>query len=145
MATAQQIISSAFRKCKIKKPGVTELNDAFGSLNDMLGSFGAELATNALVRESFALTALTTTISLPTEYIEAIVYNLAVRLAEGHTMDVPASVVMMADGSRMLIGRLSFANEVMLQGRFPLTEKERAEYKGASAYSIYASGVQRRS
>ena len=57
MATAQQIISSAFRKCKIKKPGVTELNDAFSSLNDMIGSFGAELATNALVRESFALTA----------------------------------------------------------------------------------------
>jgi len=56
-STAQRIIKSAFRKCRIKKPEASEVNEAFLTLNDMLGSLGAELLFPYLVRESFDLSA----------------------------------------------------------------------------------------
>ena len=57
MATAQQIIRSAFRKCKNKTPNASDLNDAFDTLNDMMSALGGDFLYPALVRESFTLTA----------------------------------------------------------------------------------------
>ena len=59
-----------------------------------------------------AFTALTTTVSLPGEYEEAIIYNLAVRLAPEHELEVPKLVGAIAVSSLSNIITLNAANKV---------------------------------
>jgi len=54
--------------------------------------------------------ALGTSFSFPNEYKEAMVYNLAIKLAEEETVEVPPSVFNTADTSLGLISRLNAVN-----------------------------------
>lgn len=82
-------------------------------------------------------TALTDEVELPAYYNDPIIYNLAVKLAEDNTMNPPATVAAMAEAGRMLIARLSLANDVRLKIRTPLTPIEQSEHKGVSGYPIF--------
>lgn len=59
-----------------------------------------------------SLTTVTTTISLPGEYEEAIIYNLAVRLAPEYEMPIPIEVAALAASSLKDITILNAANQV---------------------------------
>jgi hypothetical protein len=52
------------------------------------------------------------TIALPSEYIEALIYNLAIKLAEDNSIELPASVSRTAANSLILISRLLAANQL---------------------------------
>ena len=84
-------------------------------------------------------TALTDSVSLPAEYNEPIICNLAIRLAVNNTMEVPATVAALAEAGRMLIARLSISNDVRLGIRTPLSSVEQAEYKGSSGYRVFSA------
>ena len=50
-------------------------------------------------------------ISLPNEYKEALIYNLAIKLAEDNSIDLPASIPRNAMNSLILLGRLLASNK----------------------------------
>ena len=55
---------------------------------------------------------VTTVISLPGEYEEAIIYNLAIRLAPEHEVQIPMEVMALAMSSLDAIGVLNAANQI---------------------------------
>lgn len=57
MTTAANIITATFQKIGIDNPTVAQTASALISLNNMISSWGVELLTNVVVRESKALTA----------------------------------------------------------------------------------------
>jgi len=69
-------------------------------------------------RQSFTELELTDTITLPNEYKEAIVYNLAVKLAEDPSIDLPASVARTAATTLILISRLIAVNQMPPKSKF---------------------------
>lgn len=74
----------------------------------------------------FAL--LTTAFSFPNEYKEAMVYNLAIRLGEDNTIEIPRSVYEIAGSSLTLISRLNAVNRMPPKARF--------EFIGEGLYNI---------
>lgn len=66
----------------------------------------------------FAL--LTTTVDLPNEYKKALIYNLAVELAEDNSIELPPSVYRAADLSQILIARMVAANRIPGKSEFPV-------------------------
>lgn len=66
-----------------------------------------------------AFTALTTTVSLPGEYEEAIVFNLAVRMAPEYGLPVPIEVAAIAASSLADIIELNASNQVEKVGLDP--------------------------
>ena len=66
--------------------------------------------------------ALETTVALPNEYKDAIVYNLAVRLAENNSIVLPVSVARTAAISLALISRLSAINRVVPPAKFDFSD-----------------------
>ena len=71
---------------------------------------------------------LTTAVTLPDEYKRALVYNLAVELAEDNSMDIPSSVLRTAANSLVLISRLLAANRLPSEVKF--------DFNGGAAYNI---------
>ena len=59
-----------------------------------------------------SITNVTTTISLPGEYEEAIIYNLAIRLAPEHEVPIPGEVLGIAISSLDAISVLNAANQI---------------------------------
>jgi len=59
-----------------------------------------------------SITNVTTTISLPGEYEEPIIYNLAIRLAPEHEVPIPNEVMAIAMASLDAIGVLNAANQI---------------------------------
>lgn len=64
------------------------------------------------------LAALSTTVTLPDEYKEALVLNLAVALAEDNSVTLPQSVIVKAIYAKSLIERLIAANQITPLARF---------------------------
>jgi len=62
--------------------------------------------------------ALSTTVALPNEYKDAVVYNLAVRLAEDNSVNIPASIIKTAAISLAVISRLSAINRIIPPAKF---------------------------
>lgn len=65
---------------------------------------------------------LVTEINLPPEYKEAIVYNLAVRLAEDNSVELPMSILNIASTSLTLISRLHAINRPAAIARWDFNE-----------------------
>lgn len=59
-----------------------------------------------------SLANVTTTITLPGDYEEAIIYNLAIRLAPEHEVPIPAEVSVLAQASMDNIGILNAASQM---------------------------------
>ena len=59
-----------------------------------------------------SITNVTTTISLPGDYEEAIIYNLAIRLAPEHEVPISNEVAALAMASLDAIGVLNAANQI---------------------------------
>jgi hypothetical protein len=57
-------------------------------------------------------TTLTTAVDLPAEYKEALVYNLAVRLAEDNAIKLPISIYATAKSSLILLSRQAIVNRL---------------------------------
>lgn len=68
---------------------------------------------------------LATTVSLPNEYKEALVYNLAIRLAEDLDVELPASIISIAEGSRALLGIIAAANRLPPKAGFEFNSGKR--------------------
>lgn len=62
--------------------------------------------------------AITTEVSLPNEYKDAMIYNLAVRLAEDNSIELPRSVGRHAISSLVLLGRLLASNRRVPKATF---------------------------
>lgn len=71
---------------------------------------------------------LTTTVTLPDEYKKALVYNLAVELAEDNSIDIPSSVLRSAANSLVLLTRLIAANRLPSEAKF--------DFNGGASYNI---------
>lgn len=56
MATAQDIIYRAFKKCRNNQPENTDVKEALDTLNDLIASTGPELITYTRVIEEFTIT-----------------------------------------------------------------------------------------
>lgn len=95
------------------------------------------------VKNFTELATLATELSLPPEYQSAIVYNLAVKLGENHTMPAADTIVAMAESSLMAISRLSVANEVRMKLEEPLSDLDKAEFRGTSFYPPYSTFLRR--
>lgn len=72
--------------------------------------------------------AKTSTVSLPLELKEAIIYNLAIRLAENNAIDLPRSVITLAVHTYNLISRLSSINQKQPPAVF--------DFSGGPTYNI---------
>lgn len=64
------------------------------------------------------LAALGTTVSLPNEFKEGVIYNLAIRLAENESIQLPQTVYLTADSSYNLISRVQSMNRPPPLARF---------------------------
>jgi len=64
--------------------------------------------------------ALTTTVTLPNEYKEALIYNLAVKLAEDDSIQLPPSVTEAAGALKFLISRMLDVNRSTPISRFEM-------------------------
>ena len=62
--------------------------------------------------------ALSTTVSLPLEYKEALIYNLAIKLAEDNSIGLSQSVLTTAEVSKFLLSRTNAANRIPPKARF---------------------------
>lgn len=71
---------------------------------------------------------LDTAVTLPDEYKKALVYNLAIGLAEDNSIDLPSSVLRTAANSLVLISRLLAANRLPSEAKF--------DFNGGAAYNI---------
>ncbi|MDO9535099.1 MAG: hypothetical protein Q7J85_07145 [Bacillota bacterium] len=69
--------------------------------------------------------ALTTTVTLPNEYKEAIISNLAIILGEENSIDLPKSVYARADASLSLISRLVAITRIPPKAKFEFTGGQR--------------------
>lgn len=65
---------------------------------------------------------ITTAVTLPNEYKRALIYNLAVELAEDNSIDIPSSVLRSAANSRILLSRLIAANKIVPNAKFNFTD-----------------------
>ena len=65
------------------------------------------------------LATLATAVTLPLEYKKALIYNLAVELAEDNSIELSPSVYRTAELSRILISRLVSANRVPSESEYP--------------------------
>lgn len=65
----------------------------------------------------FAL--LTTEVVLPAEYKKALIYNLAVELAEDNSIELPPSVYRSAEFAQILIARIVAASRIPGKSEFP--------------------------
>jgi hypothetical protein len=103
--TARDIITGALKKIGALASGETlsasEASDGLAELNRMLGSWRTE---GSLVQIS-EIADLSDELSLPDGYADALVYNLAVRLAPDYGRMVPDMVVMAAIESMATIKR----------------------------------------
>lgn len=72
--------------------------------------------------------ALDTEVVLPNEYKDALVYNLAVRLGEDNSIELPASVARHAMNSLVLLGRLLASNRKVPKVTF--------DFNGGGLYDI---------
>lgn len=63
--------------------------------------------------------ALTTTVTLPAEYKKALIYNLAVDLAEDNSIELAPSVYRAAEFAQLLIARLVAASRIPGNTEFP--------------------------
>ena len=83
MATAGDIITAAFIKVGVDSPTAAQTASALVSLNNMISSWAVEFVTPAIPLTDFVEYPTTgTTVNLPNSYKDAIVYNLAIALAE---------------------------------------------------------------
>lgn len=87
-----------------------------------------------------SVSSLSSTIDVPGYYDDALVYNLAVRLAEDNTMEAPRTVIALAEASRIIISRHSYLAGIKAQSRWPIPKKDEIEYKGIGSMAIYSSG-----
>lgn len=213
MATANDIMDAAYLKCGIRSPDTTEDTEALLALNNMLGSWSADIIIPVVVREGFDLIIGTrnytigsggdfdtarplsvvnislrdadnynypiklisgkdwdaihykesngkpatmyylpeyplgvlrfnkkpdkaysiklesnkhltefaskaTTVSLPDEYKEPLVYNLSIRLAENNSIELPQSVIALAQAMYATLSRLTAINRMPPIARF---------------------------
>lgn len=72
--------------------------------------------------------AIGSTVELPNEYKEALVYNLTIKLAEDNSVELPASVGRTAGSSLIALSRLLAANEMPPKARF--------DFGGSAIYDI---------
>ena len=70
------------------------------------------------VKNFTEFTSKTTSVSLPPEYREFLVYNLAIRLAEENDTDIRQSVYALAEESKERILDIKFANQKTPESRF---------------------------
>lgn len=73
-----------------------------------------------LERNLTEFAALTTTVSLPDEYKEALVYNLAISLAEDKGINVRSSIVETAQRTKEMLSRLNAVNRPPAEARFDM-------------------------
>ena len=62
--------------------------------------------------------AIGTTVALPNEYKEALVYNLAIRLAENNSVELSQSVILLAQTTYLALSRLTAVNKMPPMARF---------------------------
>lgn len=62
--------------------------------------------------------AITTTVSLPNEYKEALIYNLAIRLAENNSIELSPSVFTLAQAAYFNLSRITAINRMPPMARF---------------------------
>lgn len=80
-------------------------------------------------RKGFAeYTAITDTVTLPGEFREAIIYNLAVKLAEDNSVDCPRTVYSTAQTSKLLIQRAYDITAPAPQARFEIGTRAKGTY-----------------
>ena len=83
MATAGDIITAAFLKVGVDSPTTAQTASALISLNNMISAWSVEFLAPVPVRTLFTEYAATSsTLILPADYKDALVYNLAVALSE---------------------------------------------------------------
>jgi hypothetical protein len=66
------------------------------------------------------LEALSTEVVLPAEYKKALIYNLAVELAEDNSIELPPSVYRAAEFAQILIARIVAASRIPAKTEFPV-------------------------
>ena len=98
MSTGRDIVTASLKKIGAIAPGdsisASEADDGIAELNRMLSSWSTEELMNL---EAFIETlALDTEIVMPAGYEDAMVYNLAVRLAPDYGKQVSADIAAMA-------------------------------------------------
>lgn len=105
MATAADLITAAFQKVNIYDPTTAQTASALISLNNMIASWGAEFMFPDGHAPEFVLTS--SMMVLSAEYREALVYNLAVSVAEDWDRIVPKTVYMRAKETKEIIDVLN--------------------------------------
>ena len=60
------------------------------------------------------------TVALPNEYREPLIYNLAIRLAEDNSVDLPRTVLAMASGGYALLAKQAILNKIAPKVKFDI-------------------------
>ena len=113
MATAADIIQAACNKIGVYAPNTAQIASGLISLNNMVSAWGVEFLSPVPARSLFSEYATTaTTITLPDDYKDALVYNLAVALAEDWDRVISRTIYMRAMESKAFLSSQGMAKPV---------------------------------